>query len=177
MTAEFFASLILPFVMTLSSILPIISKDDLFSAFLSGCTDGLKTALSIFPTLLLLVVAVKMFTASGALDALCSIAMPFMNFFGIPADMFPVVIMRPISGSGATATVKELFSSAGPDSLSGFASSVLMGSSDTIIYTVSMYFAHINAKKTGFTLPVSFIVLFFCTCLSCIAARLFLYSF
>ena len=177
MTAEFFASLILPLIMTFSSILPIISKDDLFSVFISGCADGLKTALSIFPTLLLLVVAVKMFTASGALDAVCSFAMPILELLGIPPDMFPVVVMRPISGSGATATVKELFSSAGPDSLSGFASSVLMGSSDTIIYTVSMYFAHINSKKTGFTLPVSFIVLLFCTCLSCVAAKLFLHSF
>ena len=171
MSVETIASFILPFVMTLASILPVLSKDDLFPVFLSGCADGLKTCLSIFPTMLLLVVGVNMFSSSGALDIIGAVAAPFLKLFGIPGEMLPVVIMRPISGSGATAMIKELFSRQGPDSLPSFSASVLMGASDTIIYTVSMYFSHINDKKTGFTLPISFAVMLFCTVLSCLVSR------
>ena len=114
-----------------------------------------------------------MFTASGALNAICSLAEPLCAIVGIPTEMIPVILIRPVSGSGATATVKQLFSVCGPDSTASLAASILMGSSDTIIYTVSMYFSHVNAKKTGFTLPVSFAVMIICTLLSCLAARLF----
>ena len=172
MNAENIACVILPFIMTVCAIMPAISKDDLFPLFLTGCKDGLKTILSVFPTLLLLVVAVRMLSASGALDAVCTAATPFLSLLGIPSDMIPVMITRPISGSGATATVKELFSSSGADGFSGFAASVLLGSTDTIIYTVSMYFSHINEKKTGYTLPVSFAVFMFCTVISCFVTKL-----
>lgn len=173
MTAEAIASLIIPFVMTFSMVLPAFFGDELFSAFLSGCTEGLKTALSIFPTMLIVVVAVKMFTASGALDALCAVFAPICRAFGIPSEMLPVILMRPISGSGATAAAVGLFSASGADSFPAVCAAVLMGASDTIIYTVSMYFAHIKAKKTGYTLPVSFAVMIFCTLISCAVARLF----
>ena len=80
--------------------------------------------------------------------------------------MLPVIFMRPISGSAATAMINELFAEQGPDSFAGRAASVLMGSSDTIIYTLSMYFGAVGIRRTRHALPAAFLTLIFCTLFS-----------
>ena len=167
------AAYTLPVIITLSGIMLAFSKKDLFSLFLSGCSDGLKTTAGILPTLIMLVVAVKMLSASGALEATCSVLSPLCVKIGIPEEVLPVVLMRPVSGSGATAMIKELFDNSGPDSAAGRIASVLMGSSDTIIYTLSLYFSHVGAKKTGYALPAAFILMIFCLFVSCFICSIF----
>lgn len=164
------ASYALPSIVAAAGLMLALSKKDLLSQFLSGCTDGIKTTFGLMPTLLLLVVGVKMFSASGALSALCTVLSPLCRFFGMPEEILPVFLMRPISGSGATAMIRELFAGSGPDSTAGRTASILMGSSDTIFYTLSVYFAHTGTKKTGGALLLSFLLLFFCTALSCLLA-------
>ena len=167
------ASYALPAVITAAGVIFAVSKKDMLPLFLEGCSEGLKTTFGLLPTLILLIVAVKMFSASGALSVLCSAMSPVCRFLGIPEEMLPVALMRPVSGSGATAMVKQLFDTRGPDSFAGRAASVLMGSSDTILYTVSVYFAHTGTKKTGYTLPAAFAVMLFCLAVSCfLAARM-----
>lgn len=167
------ASFAIPGILLLVSLLIFTSKKELFAEFSAGCSDGMRTTVQILPTLLLLMVAVRMFSASGALAALCHALEPVCRLVGLPSEMLPVVLMRPLSGSGATAMLTQLFSSGSPDSFAGRAASVLMGSSDTILYTVSMYFSHTKTKKTGYALPVSFIVMLFCVALSCAVTRLY----
>ena len=165
------ASFFLPSVFLFVAVILFFSKKDLFPLFISGCKEGAKLTYELLPTLILLIVSVKMFSASGGMQALCTAASPICKAFGIPTELLPVAIMRPISGSGATAMITELFASSGPDSRAGAAASVLMGSSDTILYTLSVYFSHIKAKKTGYALPVSFAVMIFCLVFSCFMAR------
>ena len=165
------SSLALPALFVVLGAIMAFSKKDTVQMFLAGCREGLKTSFGLLPTLILLMVAVKMFCACGALDAICDAAQPLCSFFGIPEELLPVAIMRPVSGSGATAMIKQLFDTAGADSFAGRATSVLMGSSDTILYTLSVYFSHTGTKKTGFAFPASFAVMIFCIAVSCLVAR------
>ena len=107
-----------------------------------------------------------MFAASGALKLLCGFGSYLLRPLGVPASMLPVIFMRPISGSAATAMINELFAEQGPDSFAGRAASVLMGSSDTIIYTLSMYFGAVGIRRTRHALPAAFLTLIFCTLFS-----------
>ena len=161
------ASFFLPSVFLIFAAILFFSKKDMFPLFVSGCRQGARLTYELLPTLILLIVSARMFSASGGMEALCSALSPVFKALGIPPELLPVAIMRPISGSGATAMITELFASCGPDSKAGFAASVLMGSSDTILYTLSVYFSHINAKRTGYALPVSFAVMIFCLVFSC----------
>ncbi|MBR5528005.1 MAG: spore maturation protein [Clostridia bacterium] len=165
------ASFALPIVFTLLGLIMAFSKKDTVSMFLGGCREGIKTSFGLLPTLIMLIVAVRMFSASGALDALCNASLPLCKLLGIPQEMLPVAIMRPVSGSGAIATIKQLFDTSGPDSSAGRTASVLMGSSDTILYTLSVYFSHVGAKKTGYAFPASFTVMIFCIAASCVITR------
>ncbi|MBE6571487.1 MAG: spore maturation protein [Ruminococcaceae bacterium] len=168
------AAFFLPSVFLCGAVIMFFSKKDTLSLFLSGCREGAKLTYDLLPTLILLIVAVKMFSASGGMAALCHAASPICKALGIPPELLPVATIRPISGSGATAAITELFSVHGPDSAAGIAASVLMGSSDTILYTLSVYFAHIKAKRTGYALPVSFAVMIFCLVFSCFIAKMML---
>ncbi len=150
------------------------SGRDTLSVFFSGCREGMKTTVSLIPTFILLSCAVKMFSASGALDGLCRLLSAPARALSMVPEMLPVVIMRPISGSGSVTMIKELFSRFGADGLPSYAASVLMGSTDTIVFTLSAYFSACKTKKTGFAFPVSVVVLLFCAVISCRIAELFI---
>ncbi len=150
------------------------SEKDTLSVFFSGCREGMKTTVSLVPTFILLSCAVKMFCASGALDGLCALLSAPARALLLPAEMLPVVIMRPISGSGSVTMIKELFSRYGTDSFASYAAALLMGSTDTIVFTLSAYFSACKTKKTGFAFPVSVVVLLFCAFVSCRIAELFI---
>lgn len=168
-----YSSFVLPAAVAGAGIMIFVSKKDLTSSFIDGCKRGMDTTVSILPSLILLVVGVKMLWASGGVEVLCSMLSGVCAFSGIPAAILPVSVMRIISGSGATAAVKNLFETNGPDSLAGLSASVLMGSSDTIIYTVSLYLSHAKVKKSGYTYPLALVVMLFCTVFACYVARVF----
>ena len=168
-----FASLCIPTVLLAATVLIFCSRHDLFSAFTDGISDGMRTTVRILPVMLSLTVAVRMISASGALEYICRLLAPVCIKLGIDSDLLPILLIRPLSGSGATAMLMQLFSDTTPDSFASRTASVIMGSSDTILYTVSVYFASVGQKKTGRTLPLAFAVLIFCTVLSCIVTKTF----
>lgn len=168
-----YSSFVLPVVVAGAGVMIFVSKKDLTSSFLDGCKSGMNTTVSILPSLILLVVGVRMFWASGGVEALCSLLSDFCAVLKIPAEILPVTVMRIISGSGATAAAKNLFETKGADSLAGLSASILMGSSDTIIYTVSIYLSHAKIKKSGYTYPLALFVMLFCTIVACTLARVF----
>lgn len=169
-----YSSFVLPAVVGCAGVMIFVSKKDLTASFLDGCKNGINTTVSILPSLVLLIVGVKMLWASGAVDAVCRALSGVCGFLKIPSEILPVAIMRIISGSGATASAKTLFETNGADSLAGFSASVLMGSSDTIIYTVSMYLSCAKVKKSGYTYPLALLVMLFCTVLSCVISKAFI---
>lgn len=142
-------------------------KKDLTSVFISGARSGLASGLKLLPTLVLLMSGIRMFTASGALDILVRSAKGISGLLRIPSEILPFVLVRPLSGSTSVVMLKELFSSCGPDSFAGRCASLIAGSTDTILYTVAVYFSFAGIKKTRHALPCAVLAQIFCLFVSC----------
>lgn len=132
----------------------IVKKVKIFDAFIEGAVMGIHTLYKIIPTMLGLVVAVEMLQKSGAIDLVCSAVEPLSELFNFPKEIIPMAVLRPISGSGATAMLTNIYETCGPDSQAGMVASVLAGSSETTLYAVTMYYGSIGVTKTRHTLWV-----------------------
>lgn len=163
----------IPIIIALAGAAILFSKENLFSTFLKGTRTGISTTFKLLPTLVILLCATKMFSASGALDILCSCISRITHLWGIPDSVIPLILIRPISGSASTAMISEIYQTVGPDSFAGRFASIIMGSTDTIIYTLAMYFGAAGIKRTRYALPASFIILTFCVFLSLFITNVF----
>lgn len=136
-----------------------------FSAFTKGAKKGIGAAVSILPTLVGILAGITMLSASGALEAIGNCLRPFCELVGIPSEIIPLALLRPISGSGANSAVIQLFTDHGPDSEVGKLASILASSTETTFYAVTVYFAGRNFTKLRYTVPVAlmgdFCALFF----------------
>ena len=148
---DYIAALILLF----SSLLALRKKENTYDLLLQGGAEGLKLLLHITPALVILLTAVTMLRASGAVDLLSSLLAPFFRLFGIPPETAMLVLIRPISGSAALAVGADLMAEYGPDSLIGRTAAVMLGSTETTFYTVSVYFGAAGVKKTRYALPAA----------------------
>ena len=126
-----------------------------FDAFLAGAKEGLSTVVSITPALICLLTAVAMFKASGALDVLSWGLGPLAEGLGLPREVIPLALLRPISGSGASAYTLSLLERFGPDSPTGQIASVLASSTETTFYAVTVYFGACQCKKLRYTVPAA----------------------
>lgn len=140
--------IIVPAIIAFVSGYCIYKKTDFFGAFLDGAKDGLYSAASVLPALCLLMTAVGMIRASGALDALASAISPLLDKTVFPTKVLPLALLRPFSGSGALAYYKELCGELSPDSHPARVASVLMGGSETTFYTIAVYYSAVGIKKT-----------------------------
>ena len=135
--------------------LGIAKKKEPYTLMLSGAADGLRLLVSIVPALILLLTAVSMLRASGAVELLGRLCEPVFRFVGLPPETAMLVLIRPISGSAALAVGAELIGQYGPDSLIGRTAAVMLGSTETTFYTISVYFGAARIKKTRYTLPAA----------------------
>lgn len=170
---EILSSLIIPIVLLVAAMTILFGKSDYFSCFLSGIKDGALSALKLFPTLCALVVGVSVFSSSGVCDFLTTLLAPICDLLKIPPELFPLIITRPLSGGASLATFEEILSKCGVDSYEALCASLIMASSDTVIYVISVYFSTTKVKKTKYALPCALFVSVFCVFLSCIVARIF----
>ncbi|MCI6497869.1 spore maturation protein [Lachnospiraceae bacterium HCP1S3_C3] len=131
----------------------ILMKKNVYDDFVSGAKDGMKTVVSIVPTLIGLMVGVGVLRASGFLDALSGVLGKITEPLGVPAVLMPSVIVRMFSSSAATGLVLDLFKEYGTDSVIGLMASIMMGSTETIFYTMSVYYMAAKVTKTRWTLP------------------------
>lgn len=131
----------------------ILMKKNVYDDFVSGAKEGMKTVASILPTLIGLMVGVGVLRASGFLDAASKVIGKVTEPIGVPSALMPSIIVRMFSSSAATGLVLDLFKEYGTDSLIGLISSIMMGSTETIFYTMSVYFMAAKVKKTKWTLP------------------------
>ncbi|MGF2616919.1 spore maturation protein [Rossellomorea vietnamensis] len=125
-----------------------------YESFVDGGKEGIKIAVSIIPFLIGMLVAITIFRASGALEYFVSLIEPVLYAIGIPADIVPLAIIRPISGTAALGMVSDLLATHGPDSFIGRLASVLQGSTDTTFYVLTVYFGAVGIKKMGDALKV-----------------------
>ena len=128
---------------------------NVYAALTRGAEDGLTVLLHVIPALVGLLTAVSMFRASGAMDALAQLCAPVLNLLGIPAETVPLMLVRPVSGSGALAVASDLMASHGPDSYIGRVAAVMLGSTETTFYTIAVYFGSAGIVRTRHTVPAA----------------------
>ena len=146
---------IVPLILLLSCCLALHKKENAYDLMLGGAKDGLSLLFSIVPTLILLLTAVTMLRASGAIEIISRFFSPVLDFFGIPPETALLVLIRPISGSAALAVGAELMAAYGVNSLVGQTAAVMLGSTETTFYTISVYFGAAGIKKTRYTIPAA----------------------
>ena len=145
-------------ILTVPSVIAIIlvsgfcGKVKIFDAFCDGAKSGLVTTFKIFPSLLGLIIAVSMLRASGVIDIITRLASPLISKIGMPPEVLPLALMRPLSGSGALAVITDIFKNYGTDSFIGKCASVMMGSTETTFYTIAVYFGCVGITRTRHTL-------------------------
>lgn len=128
-----------------------------FDAFVDGAKEGINTVLRIIPSLVGLLVAIGIFRASGALDLLIYAFNPVAKFLGIPSEALPLAFLRPISGGASLALVSDIIRQYGPDSFIGRVVCTMMGSTETIFYTLAVYFGAVGIKNIRYTLIAALI--------------------
>jgi len=131
----------------------ILSRRPVFDDFLKGASEGMKTVAGIMPTLIGLMAAVGVLRASGFLEAAAEFLKTPAGWLRIPVPLVPVILVRLVSSSAATGLVLDIFKEYGPDSLVGNMVSIMMGCTETIFYTMSVYFMTAGIRKTRWTLP------------------------
>ncbi len=127
----------------------LIKKVDIFGAFCEGAEENFKTAIGLFPTLCGVMLAVGLLRESGILGAIVGAIAPVCEWVGIPAEVMPLAILRPVSGSGALAILDQIYMDYHPDSFIGRVASVMIGSTETTFYVLAVYFGATKVKKTG----------------------------
>jgi spore maturation protein B len=146
---------IVPLLLLVSAAAALRKKENAYDLMLQGAADGLKLLANILPALIVLLTAVHMLRASGAMELLSGFLAPVFSFFGIPPETAMLVLVRPISGSAALAVGADLMREYGVDSTVGRTVAVMLGSTETTFYTISVYFGAAGIKKTRYTIPAA----------------------
>ena len=149
----FLSEFIVPFMIFYIVGFGVLQKRPVFDDFLKGAKEGMKTVIGIFPTLVGLMTAVGTLRVSGFLDWAAEILRIPAEYLHIPVPLIPVFLVRLISNSAATGLVLDIFKVYGPDSYIGTMVSILMGCTETVFYTMSVYFMSVGIQKTRWTLP------------------------
>lgn len=157
---------VLPLIIMILILGSRIRKRDTYGAFLEGAGDGLSMLKNIFPALLCVMTAASMLRASGALEMLTRLISPAADALGIPPDVIPIALIRPVSGGGSIGFLTDILNSYGADSFVGKAASVIMGSTETTLYCISVYYAKTHAKSTAKILIVALL----CDAVAAVAA-------
>lgn len=130
----------------------LVSGIKVYETFLKGAEDGLKVVVNIMPTLVGLMVAVGVLRASGFFDLLGVLLKPMTEAVGLPTQLIPLLVVKMFSSSAATGLVLDIFKTSGPDSYAGLVTSIVMSCTETIFYTMSVYFLAAKVTKTRYTL-------------------------
>ena len=147
-----FSNIIIPVIIFYIVATAVINKVKVYEEFVNGAKDGLKTVVQILPTLVGLMVGVGVLRASGFMGFIGGILGKFSEGIGIPADIVPLIIVKMFSSSAATGLVLDIFKTHGTDSYVGMITSILMSCTETIFYTMSVYFLAAKVTKTRYTL-------------------------
>lgn len=143
---------ILPILILIILTCGITKKIPVYEEFIEGAKDGFKVSITIIPYLVALIVAISMFRASGALEYLANLIAPILNFFSVPADIVPIMFTRSLSGSATLGLFSELAMSHGAESYITKLAAVMVGSSETTFYVLSVYFGSVGIKKFKYAL-------------------------
>ncbi len=135
----------------------LIKKVPVYEEFVEGAKDGFKVAVMIIPYLVAILFAIAMFRASGAMDFLIEGLRPVLGLIGMPPEMIPMAIVRPLTGSGSAAIVLDMINQYGEDSILVKMAATMFGSTETTFYVIAVYFGAVNIKKTRHAVPAGLI--------------------
>ena len=144
-------------ILLLVSLWALRKKENTYDLLLTGAAQGLKLLLTLIPTLIILLTAVTMLRQSGALTLLSGALHPLFSLLGIPPETALLVLIRPVSGSAALAVGADLMAQYGVDSQIGRTVAVMLGSTETTFYTISVYFGTVGIRKTRYTVLAALI--------------------
>lgn len=143
---------IIPIILLVIISYGMIKGRKVYEWFIEGAKEGLKVCLNIFPYLLAMIIAVQIFKEAKLMDLLNNLIAPLGNLIGLPKELIPLTIIKPLSGSGAIGVFTDIIKSVGPDTRTGLIASVIMGTTETIFYTITVYFGAVKVKKIRHTL-------------------------
>jgi spore maturation protein B len=147
----------IPVLIVIIPALAMIRKVKVYDVFIDGAKEGFDVAVKIIPFLVGILVAIGMFRASGAMELLTSALRPLMASTGFPAEVFPLAVLRTLTGSGSLAFATDLIKTHGPDSMIGRMAGTLYGSSETTFYVLAVYFGAVSIKRTRHAVPAALI--------------------
>ena len=150
-----FSDYLIPVLLAGAALYALCRRVDVFSALTTGAGEGLSVVLRILPPLVALLTAVYMLRASGALELLTELLTPVLTFLGIPPETAGLLLIRPVSGSGALAVGSDIMQTYGPDSTIGRTAAVMLGSTETTFYTVAVYYGAAGIRRTRHTIPAA----------------------
>jgi spore maturation protein B len=156
-SVEYLSLLIIPLFILFAVLYGAIRKVRVYDSFVAGAKEGPVVVLKIFPYLLTIFVAIKGFQASGAFDVLRDAISGLFGFLGIPIEAVSMALVKPLSGSAATALFTDIVQTAGPESMATQMSAVIMGSAETTFYVLAVYLGAVGIKKTRYLVPVCLI--------------------
>ncbi len=151
------AQLILPLLILFIIAFGLIKKVAVYEEFVEGGKEGFTTAVKIIPYLVAMLFAIAMFRASGAMEILISIIAPVFSLLGIPAEVLPMAVVRPLTGSGSVGVLAELIQTHGADSMIVKIAATMFGSTETTLYVLAVYFGAVNISKTRYALKAGLI--------------------
>jgi spore maturation protein B len=149
------SSLVIPVLLAAVAVCGVGRRVDVYAALTHGAEEGLTVLLRIVPALVGLLTAVSMFRASGAMEWLSALCAPLLEAVGVPPETTPLMLIRPVSGSGALAVATDLMTTYGPDSYPGRVAAVMLGSTETTFYTIAVYFGSAGIHRTRHTIPAA----------------------
>jgi spore maturation protein B len=164
---------VVPAILLATSLLALYRKENSYDILLNGAAEGMQLLVSIVPALILLLTAVTMLKASGAMEVISNVIAPAFQFFGIPPETALLVLVRPISGSAALAVGADLMAQYGVDSQIGRTVAVMLGSTETTFYPISVYFGAAGIQKTRYTVPAALLADFTGFFMASLTVRLF----
>ena len=149
---QLISNLIIPIFVLGVILYGIMKRVDVYDTFIDGAKESFDMVLTMFPSLLAMIVGVNVFMKSGVIDFFFQLLKPIFEFLHFPLEVFPMAIMRPISGTASLAILSDIFKQFGPDSFLGRLASIIQGSTDTTFYVITLYFGVIGIKKIRYAL-------------------------
>lgn len=154
---NYLSTIAVPMVILLIIIYGLMEKNKVYDTFLEGAKEGIQVVINIFPTLIGIFLAVGALRSSGLIELIVNILKPIIQILQIPAEIMPLALLRPISGSASMAVATDIISQYGVDSTIGLIASTIMGSTETTFYTIALYTSAVGIKKIRFVLIAALI--------------------
>ena len=164
-------SLLLPFVFIAAFVCAFVKKVNAYGSFIQGAKEAVPLAVSLFPFVAAVIIAVELMRASGLYNVFNFVFSPFLKLLGIPEELSQLALLRPFSGSGSLALLNDVFTAYGPDSYVGRCASVMFGSTETVFYIATVYFSGTKVRKLGGALVIALACCVLSSALACLLCK------